>query len=307
MGLAYLGKERRAAAGALRVGLLALLAGLAAALTAVAVLRLTEPQYTAALTVGPTARSGGAGVGLRTLDLGGGGAAGVAEPGPADEVLSDFSRYLELLRALPTARALADDRDLMIRLFPGQWDAAGQAWRPPADVWATLKRGVLRLAGRPAWSPPDAVALADLLRRRVVVSPVGTGPLRRVAFRHADRDFALAALSRLAATADGHLKTEAARRAGAQTEHIRARLAAGGLSEEHRGALSRLLLGQEQVLIALGVDLPFAADVLEPPHAAAVPDSPDVLLATGASGLAGFALALAFFGRGLPRRWGASA
>lgn len=299
-------KYRRLAADVLRVGALALLAGLAAALSAVVVLRLTEPQYTAALTVGPTARSGGAGVGLRTLDLGGG-AAGVAEPGPADEVLSDFSRYLELLRALPTARTLAQDRDLMIRLFPDQWDAAAQAWEPPAGVWATLKRGALLLAGRPGWSPPDAVALAELLRRRVVVAPVGTGPLRRVAFRHADRDFALAALSRLALAADGYLKVEAARRAGAQIDHIRARLSAGGMPDEHRAALTRLLLEQEQVLIALGVDLPFAADVLEPPHAAALPDSPDVLLATGASGLAGFALALALFGRGVLRRWGALA
>lgn len=297
---------RRLAADVLRVGAFALLAGLAAALTAVVMLRLTEPQYTAALTVGPTARSGGAGVGLRTLDLSGG-AAGVAEPGPADETLSDFSRYLELLRALPTARTLAQDRDLMIRLFPGQWDAAVQSWKPPAGGWATLKRGVLALAGRPGWSPPDAVALAELLRRRVVVAPVGTGPLRRVAFRHADRDFALAALSRLAQAADGHLKAEAARRASAQIEHIRIRLAAGGMPGEHRTALSRLLLEQEQVLIALGVDLPFAADVLEPPHAAALPDSPDVLLTTGASGLAGFALALALFGRGLLRRWGALA
>lgn len=306
MGLGRFCKYRRLAADVLRVGAFALLAGLAAALSAVVVLRLTEPQYTAALTVGPTARSGGAGVGLRTLDLGGG-AAGMAEPGSADEVLSDFSRYLELLRALPTARTLAQDRDLMIRLFPDQWDAAAQAWEPPAGVWATLKRGALLLAGRPGWSPPDAVALADLLRRRVVVAPVGTGPLRRVAFRHADRDFALAALSRLALAADGYLKVEAARRAGAQIDHIRARLAAGGMPDEHRAALSRLLLEQEQVLIALGVDLPFAADVLEPPHAAALPDSPDVLLTTGASGLAGFALALALFGRGLLRRWGASA
>lgn len=306
MGLGRFCIYRRLAADVLRVGAFALLAGLAAALSAVVVLRLTEPQYTAALTVGPTARSSGAGVGLRTLDLGGG-AAGVAEPGPADEVLSDFSRYLELLRALPTARTLAQDRELMIRLFPDQWDGAAQAWEPPAGVWATLKRGALLLAGRPGWSPPDAVALADLLRRRVVVTPVGTGPLRRVAFRHADRDFALAALSRLAQAADGYLKVEAARRAGAQIDHIRARLATGGMPDEHRTALSRLLLEQEQVLMALGVDLPFAADVLEPPHAAALPDSPDVLLATGASGLAGFALALALFGRGLLRRWGALA
>lgn len=306
MGLGYFCRNQRLPADLLRVGLFALLAGLAAALSAVVVLRLTEPQHTAALTVGPTARSGGAGAGLRALDLGGG-AASVAEPGPADEVLSDFSRYLELLRALPTAQALAADRDLMIRLFPAQWDAAAQSWGPPSGVWATLKRGVLALADRPGWSPPDAVALADLLRRRVVVTPVGTGPLRRVAFRHADRDFALAVLSRLAQTADGRLKTEAARRAGAQIDHIRARLAAGGMPDEHRTALSRLLLEQEQVLIALGVDLPFAADVLEPPHAAALPDSPDVLLTTGASGLAGFALASAFFGRALLRRWGALA
>lgn len=289
----------------LRVSAIALLAGLLAAASAVVFLRQTEQQYTAILTVGPTARSGGAGVGMRTLDLGGG--AGVAEPGPAEEVLSDFSRYLELLRALPTAEALAADTDVMRRLFSGRWDAAAQTWGPSPGVWAAVKRAVLSLAGRPEWTPPDAVALADELRRRVVISPVGTGPMRRVSFRHVDRDFALATLTRLAQAADGHLKTEAARRAQAQIGHIRARLNGRQVAEEHRDALSRLLLEQEQVLMALGVDLPFAADVLEPPHAAAYPDWPDALLATAGSALAGFALAVFFASGRLLRLFKASA
>lgn len=301
MGLAGFTTHRRLAADVLRVALVAVSVSLLAAAAALAVLRTWEPQYTASFTVGPTARSGGAGVGLRAAHVGGG-AESVAEPGPADEVFSDFSRYLELLRALPTAQTLADDPAFMARLYPGRWDAAAQAWRPPLGVWAAIKGGVLRLAGRPAWTPPDAVALAETLRGRVIVEAVGTGPLRRVSFRHADRDFALAALERLGQTADRHLKAEAARRAKALIDHIRSRFDPGPMAEERRRALNNLLLEQEQVLTALGVDLPFAADMLEPAHAPAAPDWPDALMTTGASGVAGFALALAFYGYRLQRR-----
>jgi hypothetical protein len=266
-------------------------------------LRMTPPEYSAAVIVGPTARSGGAGAGMRIADAGRDASVGAAEPGAADEVLSDFSRYLELLRAVPVAERLLAEPDAARRLLPDRWDEATQSWAPSAGLWATLKRGVLAAAGRPAWRPPDAVTLSDLLRRRVIVSPVGTGPMRRIVFRHPDREVALATLRRLTAAADARLKAEAARRAQAQIDYVRARLATETL-EIHRNALARLLADEERALMALGVDLPFAADVIEAPHAPALPDWPDALLTVAVSAAAAFSVTVFFIGRRLSARSG---
>jgi hypothetical protein len=266
-------------------------------------LRVTPPEYSAAVVVGPTARSGGAGAGMRIADAGRDASVGAAEPGAADEVLSDFSRYLELLRAVPVAERLMAEPGAARRLLPDRWDEATQSWAPSAGLWATLKRGVLTAAGRPAWRPPDAVTLSDLLRRRVVVSPVGTGPMRRIVFRHPDREVALATLRLLTAAADERLKAEAARRARAQIDYVRARLVTETL-EIHRAALARLLADEERTLMALGVDLPFAADVIEAPHAPALPDWPDALLTVAVSAAAAFSIAVFFIGRRLSARGG---
>jgi hypothetical protein len=275
---------------------------IAAGLSLVA-LRMTPTEYSAAVVVGPTARSGGAGAGMRIADAGRDASVGAAEPGAADEVLSDFSRYLELLRAVPVAERLLAEPETARRLLPDRWDEATQSWTPSTGLWATLKRGVLTAAGRPAWRPPDAVTLSDLLRRRVVVSPVGTGPMRRIVFRHPDREVALATLRLLTAAADERLKAEAARRARAQIDYVRARLVTETL-EIHRNALARLLADEERALMALEVDLPFAADVIEAPHAPALPDWPDALLTVAVSAAAAFSVTVFFIGRRLSARSG---
>lgn len=277
-----------------------LAAALLAAVATLLALRLIEPQYSAVMTVGPAARNGAAAMGLRV----GGGRFAPTAPGAPDELLSDFARYQELLRATPVAERLLAEPGMARRLFADRWDAAAQAWRASPGVWAAVKRAGLALAGRPSWSgPPDAVALAQLLHRQITVSPVGTGAMRRIVFRHADRDFALAVLGRVAAAADGHLRDEAARRAKAQVDFVRARLRETAIIE-YREALTQVLADEERALMALGIDLPYAVDVIEPPHAAALPDWPEALLLAGGTGAAAFCVTLLGLGW---RRWGWSA
>lgn len=270
-----------------------LAAALLATIAALLSLRLIEPQYSAAMTVGP-ARNGAAAVGLR---VGGGGRFGLTTPGTPDEFLSDFARYQELLRATPVAERLLAESDITRRLFADRWDAAAQEWRAAPGVWPAIKQAGLALAGRPLQSPPpDAVALAQLLHRQVSISSVGTGAMRRIVFRHPDRDFALTVLGRIAAAADSHLRNEAARRARAQIDFVRARLRETTIIE-YREALTQVLADEERALMALGIDLPYAVDVIEPPHAAALPDWPEALLLAGGTGAAAFCVALFISGR----------
>ncbi len=263
--------------------------GLTALVLAVAGLRLVPAEHTASMVVGPTARTGVAAMGPRMPMNNADGALGLAEPGPVDETLSDFARFLELLGSVPVSVLLMGDPVLVRRLFPERWDADAGQWAAPSGAAPALKRLLLALAGREDWVEPHAEAMAARLRHMLVVSPVGTGPMRRLTLRHPDRALALDLLGRLAAAADGHLRAEALRRSAAQVAHVRAKLAAI-TQADHRRPLVDLLAEQERISLLVAVDLPFAADPIEPPSAGRLPDWPDPMVILPASLIGGLAL-----------------
>lgn len=281
----------------LRIGWRWLFGGWVGALAlAVAALWVVTPVYTAAMVIGPTARIGSAAMGARVPTLNGRDSAGVAEPGAGDESLSDFARYLELFGSGPVADRLAADPAILRALFAERWDVEAGRWRPPSGLLATVKRALLAMVGREDWVEPDGDRVARALRDRLVVDMLRSGPMRRITFRHSDRATALELLGRIAAATDAHLRSEAARRSAAQIAHIKLRLGAVTVAE-HRQALSDLLLDQERVAMMIGVDLPFAADMIQPPTAAALPDWPNPAVVIPLAGLvglvaAGFALSI---------------
>jgi Uncharacterized protein involved in exopolysaccharide biosynthesis len=266
-----------------------------------AAIRIVPPQYTASMVVGPTARLGAAAMGARLPVLKGYDmASAAAEPGPGDEILSDFARYLELLTSIPIAERLLGDADLLHALFPDRWDVENERWRPPSGLVPWCKRLFLSIVGREDWVEPDAERVARTLQDRIVIETIRTGPMRRISLRHTDRDVALRLLGTVAAATDAHLRAEASRRSAAQIAHVKARLA-GITVAEHRRALADLLSEQERVAMMIEVDLPLAADPIEPPAAAQRPDWPNPLLIVPMAGLLGlFAGALFLF---LRRVW----
>lgn len=251
---------------------LPLAGGIAGAVAAVLWLRFSEPRFAAVMVVAPLADQGMAAMGTRLPSADPSGAAVPAAP--QDEALSDFGRFLALLRSSSAAETLAADPVVLRGAFASMWDGREERWRPPSGIGPALRRLLAELAGQPGWSPPDADRLARHLAQEVEVSRIGETALRRITYRHADREFALLLLDRLRSFADGHLRSEAARRTTAQTAHLQGRLD-GVTQADHRHALAGLLVGYERVQLLLEVDLPFAADVIEPPHAGSLPDAPD--------------------------------
>lgn len=275
----------------LRTGWRWLLGGWSGGLVlAVAALWLVTPTYTATMVIGPTARVGSAAMGARVPTLNGRDSAGVAEPGAGDESLSDFARYLELFGSGPVADRLATDPAILHALFPEHWDADAGRWRRPPGLLPTVKRALLALVGREDWVEPDGDRVARALRDRLVIDMLRSGPMRRITVRHADRATAIELLGRIAAATDAHLRAEAARRSAAQIAHIKLRLGAVTVAE-HRQALSDLLLDQERVAMMIGVDLPFAADMIQPPSAGALPDWPNPAVLVPLAGLVGLVVA----------------
>lgn len=260
-----------------------------------ALLWSVQPEFTVVMVVGPTSTSGFAAMGAR-IPQPGREAASAAEQGVGSEALSDFARYLHLLTSVPVAERLMADPRLLQRMFQERWDAQAGAWEEPAGAASALRRLLFRLAGREDWVVPDVTAVAQYLKRRIVVEPVGTSAMRRVRFRHSDRGFALAFLRTLGEQADAHLRAEARRRTAAQLEFADA-LATTVTQNEHRKVFAELRNEQQRVLVMLDVGLPFAADMLEAPSADALPDWPDptmVLTVALAAGLSVGVMAAAF-------------
>lgn len=269
--------------------LLVPLLSLAATLSA---LHLVTPQFTASMVVAPTGRLGTGAMGMR-MPATATAARGIAESGGGEEQMSDFSRYLALLTAVPVAERLRAKPGLMQQLFPTAWDQVAGEWRPPSGVAAVAARLARRLAGYPAWAPPDAVELSRLLKRELVIDRVDDGPVRRITFRHQDRAFALALLRDLHAAVEAHLRAEAERRIRAEMRFVHGKMSVSGSLDTQR-ALSSLAAEQERALLMLEVELPYAADMLEAPWAMSLADWPNPVLLLPAS--VALALAATLFG-----------
>ena len=264
----------------------------AAALLALLILHGLPPEHTAAMVVGPIARTGASAMGARTpvamrADM----PLSVLEFGNGEETLSDFARFVELLTSPTVAARLMAEPGFLPHLFPERWDSAAGRWHPPGGLGGWLRRLVLALAGHDDWAEPDADLVSLHLKRMVVVQALGSTPMRRISVRDSDRAFAVRLLQRLSAAADARLREEAIRRAGAEIDYIRARLAVAQ-SADSRKALADLLNDQERVATLIGVDLPYAADPIEPPSASAHADWPNPLLVLPLAMAAGAGLGL---------------
>ncbi len=271
-----------------RAWLLPIGAWVLGAVLALVWLRATPHRYAASMTVAPLAERGLAGMGAR-LPAPYSDPEGKSAPPGQEEGLTDFRRFLALLGTRSIAAELAADPTLMTQVFPEEWDGARGRWHPPGGLGPWFRGLLATAAGRVPWHPPDAEDLARHLRDRLVIEPVGTTPMRRIAYRHESRDFALLLLSRLYSVADAHLRAEAARRGTRQADHVRARLASV-TQADHRRSLTEMLLGFEWALMLLEVDLPFAADLVEAPQAPSQPESADAFLMPPVAGGAGFAI-----------------
>lgn len=283
----------------LPAGLLGLLFGLVAA---VLWLRSEPPRYTASMVIAPTARSGIVGMGLRVPVSRAIGETQTPNERHRDELVSDFEHFRQLLTAPAVAAALTGDEGFMRRLRTDLWREPPAGWRSPASL--PMRRWSDWLTGRQGGPDPNdgavfnsyrtrvdagGVELSDWLKHRVELARIGESAMFRVSFRHPDRAVAMETLQRLSDSADRLMRREAVRRVDVQMAHIRDELGKTALTAQ-REALSELLAEQLQLSMMLAVDLPYAADRIEPPTAPIWPDWPAPLPVLAVSMLAGLAL-----------------
>ncbi len=263
-------------------------------------IRLTPPEYRAAMVVGPVATLADDAVGASLP--------GQLPPAPGrrppdQEVAPNFTRYLELLGSVEVARRLAAREGIMVALFPEAWDGDTGTWRAPPGPVAWVERAAMALLGRPGWAPPAPEDLAERLLRRLSIESVGATAMRRLSLRHTDRATAITLVAAIHAEADGLLRQAAAARAEAHIAYLQAELGRVALAE-HRQGLSVLLAQQERDRMLIRIGLPYAADPIEPPSAPLRPSWPNPVLlvpaAVGAGLFGGLLLAFARQGRTRP-------
>jgi uncharacterized protein involved in exopolysaccharide biosynthesis len=138
-----------------------------------------------------------------------------------------------------------------------------------------LKWIIWHLAAQSLQPEDDVNTLSTILTQQVHVDTIGRSPMRKITFRHPNREFAVQLLNALYKASDIQLRESAQTRTTAEIAYLRVALNHVTLSDQ-RKALLDLLVEQEQTQLLIAVDLPFAADQIQHATAPSNPDWPPV-------------------------------
>ena len=134
--------------------------------------------------------------------------------------------------------------------------------------------------GRADRYPAAEELAADMQRylsHNVVPREIGISELYSVAYTDKDPEFARYFLSQVLAVSDNYLRQQKLARASAYVDYLDRRLkSVAGLDQ--RQALLKLRSQQENFLMAASVNLPFSADIDDPPVVPSRPTWPNLLI-----------------------------
>jgi len=242
------------------------------------------PVYSAYAVLSPTnnANAGGASklgrlANLAGIDLGG------------TKPASSFERFQFLLTSPQLAAYQIHEHDMLKQVFAADWDGVNHRWKRPDGVLAGLTASINPLFGLPAWTPPDARALAAHYERTLDPQKVPDTGLIRLVYKDTDPARAAQTLRLLIADGNEMLRRSAALYARAQAQYLRNRIDQTQVAD-YRSTLIDLLTEQEQTLLLSNGAMPFAAEQVEAVNVASMPTKRPLLYVMIA-GVVGFSLA----------------
>jgi hypothetical protein len=190
---------------------------------------------------------------------------------------SNYVRYQNLLFSNAVAQRMEDQHRMLRYVFRENWDEKKQRWIQPHSLRSDMTDWLLRIANVPVWSPPDVTALAQFLKRKLIVLPSTTNDIIDVSMD--DKDVAYATHIMLTANEEANavLRDQVARRASQQVGYLERKLAQTTV-EDYRQALLTLLSSEEKTLMLTQTDASFAAEIVSPPIASPTPVSPRPVL-----------------------------
>ena len=253
-------------------------------IAALVYLHLAQPIYTAELKLTAAENQSRLPAGLGGLAS----LAGVSIPGGES---SQLSLYREVVRSRESAAWLANDTELMRRVFPDKWDQTTGQWRQPSGIVADLKYNLKWLLGFKdlRWHAPDVESMYRYLDNNLLqVEDSKTGVLS-VSIDHSDRLVALELLSRLNDHADDLLRHRALTRSSDYIAYLVAKLPTVTIAEQ-RMALVETLSQQERIRMMANADVPYSAEPLGEITASALPTAPKNILVIAVGIISGIVL-----------------
>jgi uncharacterized protein involved in exopolysaccharide biosynthesis len=255
------------------------------------VLKLEAPVYTATMVVAPAQADLSAASQLASQLEQFASLAMLAQTPAKIEQVSELERYVQLFGSTALAARVEAEHHLLQTVYADYWDRERQTWRPPSGVLASVQRVVLGFFGFPAWTEPNQAHLAEWLASQIEVLRLGGSSLLRIQMSHASPGFAQSVIEEVHQAADQILREESLARLGAQIAQIESELA-GATMPTRKGALEEALVGQYQAQALLRADQPYAAQVVVPAMASALPTSPSPLLVLALAAVVGAILGI---------------
>jgi hypothetical protein len=200
-----------------------------------------------------------------------------------------FSAFLQQLTSSATAKELLADDRVKSAIYDTIWDPRTRSFHPPAGIVPEFVRFVKAALGGNAWRPPAPADMQRYLSQNVVPREIGISELYAVSYANKDPGFARYFLSRVLAISDAYLKQQKLARATAYVRYLDQQLKSV-TNVDQRQAMLKLRLQQENFLMAASVNLPFSADINDPPITPSRPVWPNFLVV---------GVVILFFGGGL--------
>jgi LPS O-antigen subunit length determinant protein (WzzB/FepE family) len=211
---------------------------------------------------------------------------------------SQFSAFLQQLTSSATAEQLLADDRVKAAIYDTTWDARTRTFHPPSGAFAESVQFVKAALGANGWHSPTAADMQRYLSNNIVPKEIGISELYSVSYANRDPAFARYFLDRVLTISDNYLRQQKLARATAYIRYIDQQLKSV-TDVDQRQAMLRLRLQQENFVMAASVNLPFSADVNDPPITPSRPIWPNTLV-VGVIILffgGGLAAALALFSR----------
>ena len=201
----------------------------------------------------------------------------------------NFSAYLQQLTSSATARELLADDRVKAAIYDTTWDPHTRTFHPPGGIVGDVVQFAKAAIGGNGWHPPTAADMQRYLGQKVVPKEIGISELYSVSYSNKDPQFARYFLDRVLAISDSYLKQQKLARATAYVRYLDQQLKSV-TDVDQRQAMLRLRMQQQNFIMAASVNLPFSADINDPPITPSRPVWPNVLIV---------GVIILFFGGGL--------
>lgn len=236
-------------------------------------LLLSAPRYGAVVKVAPASTAETSKSNFSDLLSGGGLSAFGLDLG--EEAVSPFGLFQEAIFSHEIAVRLVADHDLMLRMFPQEWDEQSKGWKANPGIGTLLKSPFYFAAGVDTWTPPSAERVQEYITENIRFSEVEKSGVYKLSMLHKDAEFAKDLISEVQRVSDDIVRARDISMASRYVEYLNNQLNEVRLADQ-RDTLIALLSEQQKIMMLASVDYHYSAMVVDPVWVTKIPVEPNI-------------------------------